>query len=54
MTERERLVGLIEKEIDTSASGINAEWLADHLLANGVVVTDKKVGSKTEKGGVRE
>lgn len=35
---RDRLVELIEKEIDTKATGINVEWLADYLLANGVIV----------------
>lgn len=36
---RNRLIELIEKEIDTKQSGINAEWLADYLIANGVIVT---------------
>ena len=43
---RERLIELIEKEIDTKESGINAEWLADYLLANGVIVPPCKVGDK--------
>ena len=41
---KERLIELIEKEIDTKQSGINAEWLADYLLANGVIVPPCKVG----------
>lgn len=43
---RDRLIELIEKEIDTKAAGINAEWLADYLLANGVIVPPCKVGDE--------
>ena len=41
---RDRLIELIEKEIDTKATGINVEWLADHLIKNGVIVPPCKVG----------
>ena len=41
---RDRLIELIEKEIDIKATGINVEWLADYLLANGVFVPPCKVG----------
>lgn len=43
MTERDRLIELIEREIDVKNAGINAEWLADYLLANGVIVPPVKV-----------
>lgn len=44
MTERERLIELIEREIDVKNTGINVEWLADYLLENGVIVPPCKVG----------
>lgn len=44
MTERERLIELIEREIDVKNAGINVEWLADYLLENGVIVSPCKVG----------
>lgn len=44
MTERERLIELIEREIDVKNAGINVEWFADYLLAKGVVVLPCKVG----------
>jgi hypothetical protein len=57
MTQKERLVELIKDEIDCDRAGIVPEWLANHLLANGVVVPPCKVGrtvyvlrSKTSNG----
>lgn len=44
MTERERLIELIEHEIDVKNAGINTEWLADYLLENGMIVPPCKVG----------
>ena len=43
MTERERLIELIRKGIDEHSASTNRQgfdrYLADHLLANGVIVT---------------
>jgi hypothetical protein len=44
MTQKERLVELIKDEIDCDKAGIIPEWLADYLLANGVIVPPCKVG----------
>lgn len=44
MTQKERLVELIKDEIDCDKAGIIPEWLADYLLAEGVIVPPCKVG----------
>jgi hypothetical protein len=44
MTQKERLVELIKQKIDCDREGIVPEWLANHLIANGVVVPLCKVG----------
>ena len=61
MTEREKLIGLINKglfEWGASTAGYPAiEYLADHLVANGVIVPPCKVGDKVyvaDNGGIRE
>lgn len=46
MTERERLIKLIETEIDCSRAGIISEWLADFLLKSGVIVPPCPIGTK--------
>lgn len=45
MTQKERLVELIKDEIDCDRAGIVPEWLANHLIANGVLVIDTDVVS---------
>lgn len=44
MTQKERLVELIKDEIDCDKAGIIPEWLADYLLAEGVIVPPVKIG----------
>lgn len=50
MTERERLIELIDKALDKHTSTIEnyahpiQEWIADYLLANGVIVPPCKAG----------
>ena len=50
MTERERLIQLIDKALDKHTSTIEnyvhpiQEWIADYLLENGVIVPPCKVG----------
>lgn len=44
MNERERLIELINRVLDCDKAGIVPEWLADDLLANGVIVPPCKVG----------
>lgn len=46
MTPKERLVELIKDEIDCDKAGIIPEWLADYLLAEGVIVPPCKIGTK--------
>ena len=50
MTERERLIDMIDKALDKHESTIEnyvhpeQEWIADYLLTNGVIVRPCKVG----------
>ena len=45
MTERKKLIELLDRAFDTP-DGMTAEELADHLLANGVIVPPVKLGSR--------
>lgn len=42
---RDRLIELIKKILDCDKAGIIPEWLADDLLAEGVIVPPCKVGT---------
>ena len=57
MTERERLIELIRKGIDEHSASTNRQafdrYLADHLLANGVIVPPCKVGDTVYTYGAR-
>lgn len=47
MTERERLINILDKTIAIKDEDTNdyIEWLADELLANGIIVPPCKVGT---------
>lgn len=57
MTELERLIELLDNAPADPAGNRNVRTLAEHLLANGVIVPPCKVGDKVyvaDKGGIRE
>lgn len=45
MTERERLIELLQEWGNKENDGVRAESIADYLLANGVIVPPCKVGT---------